>query len=143
MTSTTSPCLSSSKYCATCPDGLKNLNLNLTDVFLLNCLGVIILEVFVIGFKPDVFVWSVISYEPLVSGYLVITSYSSLEADCSLYANSTDSILPPSVSKSVRDTFIKLLLNILSAVSNSILSEMFKFVCIFIGFFNTRSEILG
>ena len=99
--------------------------------------------VFVIGFRPDIFVLSVTSYEPLVSGYVVITSYSSLEADCSLYANSTDSILPPSVSKLVKDTFIKLLLNTLSVVSNSILSDMFRFVCISNGFFRTRLEVFG
>ena len=69
--------------------------------------------------------------------------YSSLEADCSLYANSIEAILPPSVSKLVSDTFIKLLLNTLSVVSNSILSEIFKLVCILDGFFNTRLEVLG
>ena len=50
VTSTTSPCLSSSKYCANCLDGLRNLNLNLTAVSRLNSLGVGILVMFVIGF---------------------------------------------------------------------------------------------
>ena len=38
-----SPCLSSSKCWASLFAGFKNLNLNLTGVSLLNCLGVIII----------------------------------------------------------------------------------------------------
>ena len=52
--STISPCLFSSKYCANCFAGFKNLNLNLTGVVLLNVFGVGIFVVFVIGFKPEV-----------------------------------------------------------------------------------------
>ena len=63
-----SPCLSSSKCCANCFAGLRNLNLNLTGVSLLNSLGVTILVVFDIGFIPDVAFWSVVSNEPLSKG---------------------------------------------------------------------------
>ena len=66
--STISPCLSSSKYCANCFAGFKNLNLKRVGVVRLNFFGVAIFVVFVNGLKPDLALWSVVSYEPLVSG---------------------------------------------------------------------------
>ena len=98
-------------------------------MFLLNSFGISTLVVFVIGFKPDVAVWSIVSNEPLSNVYDVIMLKSSVEAFCSLYDNSTLDISPPLVSKSDKSMLIKLLLNTSSSLSKSILSEIFKFVC--------------
>jgi hypothetical protein len=72
--STISPCLFSSKYCANCFAGFRNLSLKRVGVDRLNFFGVAIFVVFVNGLKPDLALWSVVSYEPLSNGYVVIIS---------------------------------------------------------------------